>query len=80
MPEMNGIELLRIMKKESAYSQIPVIMQTARTDKKNILAGISNGAYFYRAECAGNVHRFSIQGVDVLQRFNNLLRCFYLKK
>jgi phosphoserine phosphatase RsbU/P len=47
MPKMNGIELLQLMKKDTAYSQIPVIMQTARTDKEHILAGISNGAYYY---------------------------------
>jgi CheY-like chemotaxis protein len=47
MPEMNGIELLRIMKKDAAYAQIPVIMQTARSDKEHILEGISNGAYYY---------------------------------
>ena len=47
MPEMNGIELLRIMKKDTAFSQIPVIMQTARTEKEHILEGISNGAYYY---------------------------------
>ncbi len=47
MPEMNGIELLRIMKKDTAYSQIPVIMQTGRTDKEHILEGISKGAYYY---------------------------------
>ncbi len=47
MPEMNGMELLRIMKKDTAYSQIPVIMQTARTGEENILEGISNGAYYY---------------------------------
>jgi len=47
MPEMNGMELLRIMKKETAHSQIPVIMQTARTERENILEGISNGAYYY---------------------------------
>ncbi|MCP4452152.1 MAG: response regulator, partial [Planctomycetes bacterium] len=45
MPEMNGIELLRIMKKDTVYSQIPVIMQTARAEKEHILEGISNGAY-----------------------------------
>ncbi|MCF7973560.1 MAG: response regulator [Phycisphaerae bacterium] len=47
MPEMNGIELLQIMKQNTAYAQIPVIMQTARTNKENILEGISNGAYYY---------------------------------
>jgi CheY-like chemotaxis protein len=47
MPEITGIELLRIMKQDTAYSQIPVIMQTGRTDKEHILEGISNGAYYY---------------------------------
>ena len=37
MPEMNGIELLQIMKKDTAYSQIPVIMQTTRTANVNFL-------------------------------------------
>jgi len=50
MPEMNGIELLQIMKKDTAYSQIPVIMQTTRTAKENILEGISNGASYYLAK------------------------------
>jgi CheY-like chemotaxis protein len=47
MPEMNGIELLQIMKKDTAFSQIPVIMQTARAQKEHILEGISKGAYYY---------------------------------
>jgi len=47
MPEMNGMELLQIMKSEETFSQIPVIMQTSQTDNENILEGISNGAYYY---------------------------------
>lgn len=47
MPEMNGIELLQIMKKDTAYSQIPVIMQTTNAEKEHVLEGISNGAYYY---------------------------------
>ncbi len=47
MPEMDGLELLKIIKKKDAFSDIPVIMQTSKRDKKSILEGISHGAYYY---------------------------------
>jgi len=47
MPVMDGIEFLKKIKTDEKLKQIPVIMQTARTDKDSILAGINAGAYYY---------------------------------
>jgi CheY-like chemotaxis protein len=47
MPLMSGYELLCQLKSEPAYKSIPVIMQTAKSDKKDIEAGIAAGAYYY---------------------------------
>ncbi len=47
MPGMSGYELLCHLKSQPAFQKIPVIMQTARSEKKDIEAGISAGAYYY---------------------------------
>lgn len=47
MPLMSGYELLCQLKSEPAYQSIPIIMQTAKSDKKDIEAGIAAGAYYY---------------------------------
>ncbi len=47
MPEMNGIELLGLLKEDEAYRRIPVIMQTAKTHSEHIIKGIDQGAYQY---------------------------------
>jgi len=47
MPEMDGMQMLRVVKEEKILRDIPVIMQTTRNDKENILEGIANGVYYY---------------------------------
>lgn len=47
MPNINGIEVLKKMKQEALLSNIPVILQTARSTKEDIKEGIDEGAYFY---------------------------------
>jgi CheY-like chemotaxis protein len=47
MPNVDGIEVLRSMKKDSLLSNIPVVLQTARSTKEDIKQGIDEGAYFY---------------------------------
>lgn len=47
MPEMDGLEMLRKIKQHPALKFTPVIMQTARTDKQDILRGMAGGAYYY---------------------------------
>jgi CheY-like chemotaxis protein len=50
MPGMNGIELLRKMKADERYRDIPVIMQTAATSPDQVREGIESGAYYYLAK------------------------------
>lgn len=44
---MNGIELLRWIKKQSTSEHIPVIMQTAMNSPEHIKEGIEAGAFYY---------------------------------
>jgi CheY-like chemotaxis protein len=50
MPGMNGIELLRLMKGDTRFAAIPVIMQTAATAPDQVREGIEAGAYYYLAK------------------------------
>lgn len=47
MPELDGLELLGRLKQNQASKYTPVIMQTARTDKQDILRGLAAGAFYY---------------------------------
>ena len=47
MPNMNGLELLKKIKAHSSLNDIPVIMQTASTEKHEILEGLQAGCYYY---------------------------------
>jgi len=50
MPGMNGIELLKKMKADDRFRSIPVIMQTAATDPRQVKEGIEAGAFYYLAK------------------------------
>ena len=47
MPEMDGMELLGQIKSDSAYINLPVILQTAAASPKEIQEGIDAGAFYY---------------------------------
>lgn len=47
MPNMNGLELLKNIKAHPILNNIPVIMQTASTEKHEILEGLEAGCYYY---------------------------------
>ena len=47
MPRMDGMTLLRQIKEMDRYKHIPVIMQTARDSKEEVLEGLEAGAYYY---------------------------------
>lgn len=47
MPNMDGIEVLRMMQKDDRLKTVPVILQTAKTKKKEILEGLEAGAHYY---------------------------------
>lgn len=47
MPEMDGMEVLARVKQHPLLKTLPVIMQTAKAAKEDILDGLQAGAYYY---------------------------------
>lgn len=47
MPGLDGIDLLRRMKKERRFADIPVVMQTAASSPDQVSEGLEAGAYYY---------------------------------
>ena len=47
MPELNGLELLRKLKKERATAEIPVIIFTGSQERVDVISGQHAGAYEY---------------------------------
>ena len=47
MPDMDGIEILRRVKKRTDMAHVPVIMQTGMTADADVLEGLQAGAYYY---------------------------------
>ncbi len=47
MPGMNGFEVMRLLKADSKYADIPVIFVTAKTDETDELEGLALGAVDY---------------------------------
>ncbi|MBA1445372.1 MAG: response regulator [Gammaproteobacteria bacterium] len=47
MPEMDGMEVLAQIKAHPTLSALPVILQTAKAAKEDVLEGLQAGAYYY---------------------------------
>ncbi len=47
MPGMDGLDVLKIIRKHPVLKTIPVILQTAMTAAENIVEGVEAGAYYY---------------------------------
>jgi DNA-binding response OmpR family regulator len=47
MPIMDGMELLRLIKSDPAFKNMPIIMQTAAAMSNQIVEGLDAGAYYY---------------------------------
>lgn len=47
MPEISGIDVLKSIKQNETFRDIPVIMQTGKSDQKSFVEGIEAGAYYY---------------------------------
>ena len=47
MPVLNGIELLKRLKADARFADIPVVMQTAASSAQEIKEGIAAGAWYY---------------------------------
>lgn len=47
MPEMDGLELIKLIREDTGLRHLPIIIVSARTDKDDRLAGIDAGAEVY---------------------------------
>lgn len=47
LPGLDGLSLLKTIKKEPALRHLPVIMETAQVDRQSVKQGIQYGAYHY---------------------------------
>jgi CheY-like chemotaxis protein len=47
MPGIDGIEVLRKIKEDESINRLPIIMQTAKAGKDNMIEGLSAGAHYY---------------------------------
>ena len=47
MPRLNGMEVLKVVKADPRFRDIPVIMQSAATARDQIRQGIAAGVYYY---------------------------------
>jgi len=47
MPNMDGMEVLARIKGHSQLSMLPVVMQTAKAARQDVLEGLEAGAYYY---------------------------------
>lgn len=47
MPRMDGLALAKQIKAQPSLSRVPVVILTARTSPRDVIAGINAGARFY---------------------------------
>ena len=47
MPVLNGIELLKRIKADARFADIPVVMQTAASSETEVKEGVAAGAWYY---------------------------------
>lgn len=50
MPQMSGLELLRLVRASKPHSQIPFLMLTATTEKEKVMEAVEAGASDYLAK------------------------------
>ncbi|MDD4991665.1 MAG: two-component regulator propeller domain-containing protein [Paludibacter sp.] len=75
MPEMDGLELCNLLKTNTLYSHIPVILLTARTDIKYKIEGLEHGADAY-LEKPFSVEHLEAQVLNLLENREKLRENF----
>ncbi len=57
LPKMNGYKISRLLKFDSKYKDIPIIMLTARETKRDEQVGLETGAdeYIYKSDRTGKL-------------------------
>lgn len=60
MPNMDGMEVLKRIKNDERFHEVPVIMQTAAALSEQILQGVQAGVYYYLTKPYGEAVLLSI--------------------
>jgi len=81
MPELDGLELLGRIKQHPDMKHTPVIMQTARNDRQDILRGLAAGAFYYLTKPYNQAALSQIiqAALDDIQRFQQLARALEIE-
>ena len=79
MPHMTGIEILKNMQADKNLRNIPVIIQSARAGKEDVIEGIEAGAFYYltkpfNEEQFSNVIRNCYRNYHVYQNLQKTLQ------
>jgi signal transduction histidine kinase/ligand-binding sensor domain-containing protein/DNA-binding NarL/FixJ family response regulator len=78
MPEMDGIEMTRLLKEDFNTSHIPVIMLTSKSDLKDQIEGIETGAESYIVKPFSMDYLKTVAGTLINQRAKVIAR--YVEK
>jgi CheY-like chemotaxis protein len=79
MPRMDGMHLLRLIRGDARLEALPVIMQTAAADHREVLEGIQAGAYYYltkpfRKEMLRSIVRAAVSDYHRVRKLREELR------
>lgn len=75
MPEMDGLQLCNIVKSDVAYSHIPLILLSAKTDTPTKIEGLSKGADVY-LEKPFSLEQLKAQINSIIENRNNIRNSF----
>lgn len=75
MPEMDGLELCNTVKTNPAYSYIPLILLSAKTDTPTKIEGLNKGADVY-LEKPFSVEQLKAQINSIIENRNNIRNSF----
>jgi two-component system, chemotaxis family, chemotaxis protein CheY len=75
MPGMNGLQLLEIIKSDSRFQHIPVIMLTSESKKSNIVQAYKAGIcdYMVKPFSVEDLHKKMLKGLNHKQTINRIL-------
>jgi DNA-binding response OmpR family regulator len=75
MPEMDGLELCRVIKQNEVYAHIPIILLSAKTDMETKVAGLDIGAAAY-LEKPFSMEQLRAQVNSIIENRNRLRERF----
>lgn len=79
MPNMSGIDVLKKLQADKQLSHIPVVIQSARASKEDVIEGIEAGAFYYltkpyNEEQFSNVIRNCFRNYHVYHKLQTVLQ------